>query len=196
VSVVVDITVSIDGFVTAPGADVDHGLGIDGMDLHRWALEGDDTDREVLQRALDRTGAVVMGRRTFDTVDGPHGWDDEIGYGARTDPSATPPCFVVTSTRPDHIRLAEHFTVVTDGLSSAIEQAAAAAGDKDVSVMGGGALCGSTIAAGLADELVLHVSPLILGGGTPLWADVPRTALELTGSVLTPQATHLTYRVV
>jgi dihydrofolate reductase len=196
VSVVVDITMSLDGYVTAPGADADHGLGIDGMELHRWALEGDDVDRSLLRRAMDRTGAVVMGRHTFDVVDGPNGWNDDIGYGARTRPSDVPPCFVVTSTTPDHVRLADRFTVVTDGLTAAIELAASAAGDQDVVVMGGGALCGSTLAAGLADELVLHVSPLVLGGGTPLWSGAVRTPLELVGSTVTPNATHLTYRVL
>lgn len=82
--VVLDISMSLDGFVTGPGVDVDHGLGIGGEPIHEWALEGKTpADREVLERASARSGAVVMGRRTFDLVDGPQGWSEEMG----TEPS-------------------------------------------------------------------------------------------------------------
>jgi dihydrofolate reductase len=76
--IVADITMSLDGFVTGPDPDLDHGLGHGGEPLHRWALESEhEVDTEVLRRSTEESGAVVMGRRLFDTVDGPQGWNEE-----------------------------------------------------------------------------------------------------------------------
>jgi dihydrofolate reductase len=195
VSVVIDISMSLDGYVTAPGVDAEHGLGVDGEVLHLWAFSDDEVEQELLSRSTTRTGAVVMGRNLFDIVDHPNGWSEEVGYGAGI--AAEPPCFVVTHThtQPEPIRLVNRFTIVTDGIESALDQARAAAGDKDVVVMGGGDVCGQVLAAGLADVLSVHVAPVVFGGGTPLFANGPRFDLELTDSVATPNATHLTYRV-
>jgi dihydrofolate reductase len=192
-SIVIDISMSLDGYVTAPGVDIEHGLGVGGEVLHLWAFSDDPVEQEVLARSTTRTGAVVMGRNLFDIVDHPSGWSEEVGYGAGI--AAEPPCFVVTHTQPESNRLVNRFTIVTDGIESALEQARAAAGDKDVVVMGGGDVCGQVLADGLADTLSLHVAPVVLGGGTPLFADGTRVDLELTDSVTTPNATHLTYRV-
>ncbi len=192
-SVIIDISMSLDGYVTAPGVDQEHGLGVDGEVLHLWAFSDDEAEQELLSRATTRTGAVIMGRNLFDIVDAPNGWTDEVGYGAGH--AAEPPCFVVTHTAPEQIRLKHRFTIVTDGIESALSQAQAAAGDKDVVVMGGGDVCGQALAAGLADTLSLHVAPVVLGGGTPLFAAGTRVDLELTDSVATPHATHLTYAI-
>ena len=192
-SVVIDISMSLDGYVTAPGADAEHGLGVDGEVLHEWAFSDDVVEQELLTRSTDRTGAVVMGRNLFDIVDGPNGWGEEVGYGAGI--AAEPPCFVVTHTAPAEVRLKNRFTIVTDGIESALDQARAAAGDKDVVVMGGGDVCGQVLVAGLADTLSLHIAPVVFGGGTPLFADGTRVDLELTDSVTTRHATHVTYRV-
>ena len=190
-SVVIDISISLDGYVTAPGVDAEHGLGVGGEVLHRWAFTEGGPDAEVLAGGVDRTGAVVMGRRTFDLVD--QVWDADVGYGAGH--ATEPPCFVVTHTQPESIRLVDRFTIVTDGIESALDQARAAAGDKDVVVMGGGDVCGQILATGLADVLSVHVAPVVLGGGSPLFADGSRVDLELVDTVTTPNATHLTYRV-
>lgn len=192
-SVVIDISMSLDGCVTAPGVDAEHGLGVDGEVLHEWAFSDDDVEKELLRAAVGRTGAVVMGRNLFDIVDAPGGWSEEVGYGAGI--AAEPPCFVVTHTQPESIRLVDRFTIVTDGIESAVEQARAAAGDKDVVVMGGGDVCGQVLATGLADVLSVHVAHVVLGGGTPLFADGTRLDLEPLGTVSTPNATHLTYAV-
>jgi dihydrofolate reductase len=193
VSVVIDISMSLDGYVTAPGADAEHGLGVDGDVLHLWAFSDDDVEHELLEQTTTRTGAVVMGRNLFDVVDAPNGWSEEVGYGAGI--AAEPPCFVVTHSAPAEIRLKNRFTIVTDGIESALDQARAAAGDQDVVVMGGGDVCGQVLSAGLADTLSLHVAPVVFGGGTPMFADGVRVDLELLDSVTTPNATHLTYRV-
>jgi len=194
--VVADITMSVDGFVTGPGADLEHGLGLDAEGLHAWALESHDpVDRDLLQSLSAASGAVMMGRKTFDTVDGPGGWGESMGYGA--DQDARPPFFVVTSTRPQQVRLAasHDFTFVLDGPAAAVDAARQAAGDRDVYVMGGGRLIGSCLAAGLLDVLRLHLSPEVLGAGTPLFAGVGRHRLVQRDVLISASATHLTYDV-
>ncbi|HXR74120.1 hypothetical protein [Actinocrinis sp.] len=97
-----------------------------------------------------------MGRRLFDVIDGPRGWSDSIGYGA--DRNAQPPVFVLTHQPPHTWRLGERFSFVTEGPHRALERARAAAGEKDVVVMGGGAVCHEVLAAGLADILNIHLA--------------------------------------
>jgi dihydrofolate reductase len=134
-----------------------------------------------------------MGRNLFDIVDGPNGWSKDVGYAAGL--AAEPPCFVVTHTQPESIRLVDRFTIVTDGIEAALDQARSVAGDKDVVVMGGGDVCGQVLEAGLADVLSVHVAPVVLGGGTSLFVQGTRVDLEPIDSVQTSNATHLTYRV-
>ena len=192
--VVADISVSLDGFVTGPGADLEHGLGRGGEGLHTWALDPDPIDRAVLQDAVDATGVVVMGRRLFDVVDGPHGWTDEMGYGASL--AAEPPVLVVTRDPPARVRLADRFTFVVDGIRSAVAKAAALAEERDVVIMGGGATVRGALEAGVVDELRLHLAPVLLGSGTPLFTagGTPR-ALRQIHVQPSGHATHLTYRV-
>ena len=192
--VIGDITVSLDGYVTGPDPGVGRGLGRDAESLHAWALDSDSpVDRGVLERHTAASGAVVMGRRTFDIVD--QAWTAERGYGADRD--GRPPFFVVTSSAPASYRLAgsHDFTFVLDGPAAAIEQARAAARDRDVFVMGGGTLVGSCLRDGLLDELRLHLSPEILGAGTPLFDGVGRHHLVQTSVEVSPVCTHVTYRV-
>lgn len=191
--VIVDISMSLDGYVTAPGADAGHALGVDGEVLHHWAFSDDDEEQKLLEQGATRTGAVVMGRNLFDIVDAPDGWNDDLGYGAGQ--AKKPPCFVVTHSAPDDVRLKNLFTIVTDGLESALDQARAAAGDKAVVVMGGGDVCGQVLTAGLADTLSLHIAPVVFGGGTPLFVQGSRLELEPTSTTVTPNAIHQTYAI-
>src|SRR5262245_27948225 len=121
--VIADITMSLDGFVTGKGADVQHGRG-DAPALHTWVMAQDAVDTEILEGATAASGAVVMGRRLFDTVNAPDGWNEEMGYGA--DQTGTPPFFVVTHSPPSEVRLERElgmrFTFAGD-LVTAIEQA-------------------------------------------------------------------------
>ncbi|MDP9092447.1 MAG: dihydrofolate reductase family protein [Actinomycetota bacterium] len=198
--VIADISMSLDGYVTAPGADVKHSLGIGGEAIHAWVLEEprSPADEGVLARSFEKTGAVVMGRRLFDIVDGPNGWNEDVGYGHDQNQSAAPPRFVVTHEPPAQVRLAHRFRFATDGVAAAIDQAraAAAAGDKDVVVMGGANVIDQSLAASLVDELRIYLSPLLLGDGTRLFELVGPTTLvqrDVTGS---PRAPHLTYEIV
>jgi dihydrofolate reductase len=192
--VVADISVSLDGFVTGPRPGLDSGLGAGGEELHTWALAGDAIDAEVLADAVDATGVVIMGRRLFDIVDAPHGWNDEMGYGARA--VGQQPVLVVTRNPPEVVRLADRFTFVVDGVRSAVAKAVPLAEDRDVVVMGGAAVIRGCLEAGLLHELRLHLSPVLLGSGTPLFTDAttPR-ALRQIHVRASGTATHLTYRV-
>jgi dihydrofolate reductase len=191
--VVADISVSLDGFVTGPDPGPGQGLGRGGEGLHTWALEGDAIDRAVLTETTDATGAVIMGRALFDVVDGPEGWNDERGYGA--DLAAQPPVLVVTRNPPAKVRLADRFTFVVDGLASAVDKGLALADDRDVVIMGGGATVRGAIDAGLVDELRLHLSPVLLGGGVKLFDGAVPRALRQIHVRVSGHATHLTYRV-
>jgi len=124
--IIADISVSLDGFVTGPDPGPENGLGIGGEALHTWAFSDDPDDRRVLREATAHSGAVVLGRRLFDMVDGPDGWNDEIGYGARE--VGKPAFVVVTSSPPESLRLTDlDWTFITTGLSDAVTAARARA---------------------------------------------------------------------
>ncbi|EXU69830.1 DNA-binding protein [Streptomyces sp. PRh5] len=198
--IIADISVSLDGFVTGPDPGPDSGLGSGGEALHTWAFSDDPDDRRVLREGTVRSGAVVLGRRLFDVVDAPGGWDDSIGYGAGE--VGKPAFVVVTSAPPESVRLTDlDWTFVTTGLPDAVaaarERAEAASSDSgkdlDVVLMGGGATVGSAIGAGLVDVLSLHLAPVLLGAGTPLFTGgAPRTLVQRSVTPTTT-ATHLTY---
>ena len=197
-NVIADISMSLDGYVTGPDAGPEQGLGVGGEPIHEWAMSADSPiDTKILDAAVAATGAVVMGRRTFDVVDGPYGWGDDLGYGAGRKPADAPPMFVVTHAEPEKVRLAGRFTFVTDGIDHAIAEAVRAAGDRHVFIMGGASVIQQALAAGLVDELRLHLAPVLLGGGTRLFENIaahPR--LEPIETIQAPRATHLSYRVV
>ena len=129
----------------------------------------------MLADSFEKTGAVVMGRRLYDIVDGPNGWNDDIGYGHDQNQSAAPPCYVVTHEPPAQVRLASRFRFVTEGVADAIDQ---------------------SLAARLVDELRIHLSPLVLGDGTRLFDLAAPTTLVQREVTESPRATHLTYEVV
>jgi dihydrofolate reductase len=194
--VIADITMSLDGFVTGAGADEQHGLG-DAPELHTWVMQQDAVDSEILEQATAWSGAVVMGRRLFDTVNSPDGWNEDMGYGA--DQTGTPPFFVVTHTPPSDVRLERdlgmRFTFVGD-LVTAIEQARAAADHGHVVIMGGGDVIGQALEQGLVDELRLHLAPMVLGGGTPLFRAGTRQMYRQTEVRPSRNAVHLAYERV
>ncbi|MEU6562219.1 dihydrofolate reductase family protein [Nocardia nova] len=201
--IIADISISLDGFVTGPDPGPDNGLGTGGEALHTWAFSDDPDDRRMLSEGTTRSGAVVLGRNLFDVVDGPGGWNDEVGYGAAE--VGKPAFVVVTSSPPQSVRLTGlDWTFVTTGLADAVDTARAQARaasarrgvDLDVVLMGGGALIGSALVAGLVDVLSLHLAPVVLGSGTPLFRGGASRTLVQRSVTATSTATHLVYDIV
>jgi len=198
-TVIADITMSLDGFVTGPHDGQGQGLGEGGERLHNWVMGGPWTyaggspfqakgvDREVLDEALGAAGAIIVGRRMYDVVDG---WGDSSPFDR--------PVFVVTS-RPHPHRVAgkTSYTFVTGGIHDALAQAGQAAGGQDISVGGGASVIQQFLAAGLVGQLNLHLSPVLLGSGKRLFENLGSRlpALEQTRVRESPNATHLQYRV-
>ena len=194
---------SLDGFIAGPNAGPDNALGDGGMRIHRWVydleawresqgLAGGRTnqDDEVSKETYSRTGAFVMGRRMFD--EGEVGWPDPPPFQA--------PVFVLTNhPREPWVRQGgTTFTFVTEGPESALEQAKAAAGDKDVQIAGGANTIQQFLEGGLLDELQIHLAPVLLGDGVRLFEriDPERVELEPARVIDSPRVTHLRYRVV
>jgi dihydrofolate reductase len=186
--VVFDISISLDGFITGPDQTADEPLGRGGEQLHGWAFD-DERGREMLSAALGETGAIVVGRRTY---------DDSIRWWGADGPTAAAriPTIVVTHESPADAPEGGVYTFVTDGLESALEQAKAAADGRTVAV-GGGAECGwQLIRAHLVDEISLHVVPVVLGGGTRLFGELDEPlGLEQMSVDVTDLATHVRYRM-
>jgi dihydrofolate reductase len=197
----VDITMSLDGYIAGPNDSPDLGLGEGGEQLHEWifgleswrkahGLEGGERNRdaEILEEAMGDNGAVILGRRMFDNA---KGWGDEPPFHL--------PVFVLTheSREPLEKKGGTTFTFV-DGVESALDQARAAAGGKDVLVAGGANTIQQYMAAGLVDEIQIHVAPLLLGGGVRLFDGIEGDGIELqpTRVVDSPAVTHLRFRVV
>jgi dihydrofolate reductase len=189
--VIFDMSMSLDGFVTASNVRPEEPLGDGGQRLHEWAFGDDKRNRELLAEAVDAVGAVVAGRHTYDLsipwwgADGPSG-------------PARVPVVVVTHLEPEDAPEGGVYTFVTDGIESALEQAKAAAGDKDVAVMGGADIGQQYIRAGLVDEISIHLVPVLFGGGTRMFEHLgsEHIQLETAGVIETSLATHLRFRTV
>lgn len=206
----VELTMSLDGYVAGPNATLEQPLGEDGESLHQWmvrlasfrrahGLEGGETGPEDdrFRASVEANGAVVMGRRMFSGGEGP--WTDDpnpSGWWGDEPPFGTP-VFVVTHHEREPLALGRTtFHFVADGVTSAVEQARAAAGERDVLVAGGAAVAGQALAAGLVDELHVHVASLLLGGGVRLFDGLAtRPALEQVRVAESPDAAHLSYRI-
>jgi dihydrofolate reductase len=186
--------VSVDGYITGRDPGPGRGLG-DGTMLHDWFFDGDTPSRvfdgfalsepsaRVFDAGAGRVGAVVAGRNTYEDSDR---WG---GDG----PLPTAALFVL-SHRPAP-EMTERQTLVTTGIEDAIAAACEAAGDKDVALMGGGAVT-AALKAGLVDELVLHQVPILLGSGRPFFQELPaHVRLRLVEAVPAPGVTHLHYEV-
>ena len=203
------ISVSLDGFVAGPNQSVDNPPGEGGTRLHEWALaaaswreqhglEGGErtADSEVVDEVVRGVGAYIMGRRMFGGGDGP--WDETWTGWWGEDPPFHAPAFVLThhSREPLKMQGGTTFTFVTDGIESALEQARTEAGGKHVAIAGGASAVQQYLAAGLLDELYLHIVPIVLGSGQRLLENVGDPTLEPVKVVASPAVTHIKYRVV
>lgn len=209
---VVDISMSLDGFVAGPSPSLEEPLGEGGERLHEWAvtalswreahgLSGGETnaDSEVIAESRAAVGATVMGRRMFSGGEGPFEDDPRANGWWGDQPPFGHPVFVLThhAREPLELQGGTTFTFVSDGIEATLEQARAAAGDKDVLVAGGGEAVQQYLAAGLVDELQIHLAPTLLGGGVRLLdrLDPDEVGFELMRVVESPAVTHLRYRV-
>jgi dihydrofolate reductase len=208
---VLDISISVDGFVAGPNPSLDDPLGERGEELHEWALgtaawreshgkSGGEAnvDSELIEEGLRRTGATIMGRRMFSGGEG--SWEEDPNADAwwGDTPPFGHPVFVLTHHVRERVEKqgGTTFTFVTDGIEAALEQAREAAGEKDVAIGGGANVAQQYLRAGLVDEMQVHIAPVLLGGGTPLFEGVgPELRLEVTRVIESPAATHVRYRV-
>lgn len=204
-----DISMSLDGFVAGPNPSEEEPLGEGGEQLHEWVIklaawrephgrEGGEVNAssEVLEESLANTGAVIMGRNMFGGGPGP--WGDEPWEGWWGDePPFRCPVFVLTHHEREPLQKqgGTSFTFVTDGIESALEQARAASGGKDISLGGGASVAQQYLAAGLIDELKLNVVPVLLGSGTRLFENLDgvEPEPELVRVIDAPGVTHLKY---
>jgi dihydrofolate reductase len=189
--VVFDISMSLDGFMTAANRRPEEPMGDGGERLHEWAFGGDPRDREVLTGGVASIGAVIAGRRTY---------DDSVPWWGADGPTgpARVPVFVISHDVPDETPEGGVYTFVTGGIERALEQAKATAGEKGVTVMGGADTGQQYLRAGLLDELSIHLIPVLFGSGTRMFdhLDDKHVELEPGETIQTPAATHLRYRVV
>jgi dihydrofolate reductase len=205
------ISTSLDGFVAGPNQSEEHPLGEGGEQLHEWVIklaawrkphgrEGGEVNAStpVIEGGLRNVGATIMGRGMFGGGPGPWGeqpWDGWWG----DDPPFHHPVFVLTHHEREPLQKegGNSFTFVADGIESALEQARAAAGGRDISLGGGASVAQQYLAAGLIDEMLLNVVPVLLGSGARLFenlGDVERIGLEQVEAIDAPGVAHLRYR--
>ncbi|HEX3432457.1 MAG TPA: dihydrofolate reductase family protein [Solirubrobacteraceae bacterium] len=191
---VLDMSMSLDGFVCGPNETPDNGLGDNGERLHRWGAataqggvprRPDDVDGQIMDELLG-TGAVLAGRGTVD----PAGWwngDHHDGV----------PVFILTRTRTATDVAQWPLVTVFDDVGVAMARAKEAAGDRDVLVHGVGA-AQAALSAGVLDEIQLHLVPILLGEGRRLFEGIGRELheFELTNLIQGRGVTHLRYRVL
>lgn len=204
-----DITMSLDGFVAGPNQTLEQPLGEGGDQLHEWlfrlasfraqhGLSGGEENADTPAYAwYNGGGAVVMGRRMFSGGTGP--WENDANADGwwGDEPPFHLPVFVLTN-HPRETVVKEggtSFTFVTDGIESALDQARAAAGELPVQLAGGANVVQQYLSAGLLDELRIHLVPVFLGDGVRLFGD-RGPGLELLELIDSPSATHLRYRVL
>jgi dihydrofolate reductase len=203
-----NITLSLDGFVAGPRQSVDHPLGVGGMRLHEWVIplaawrephglpggEVNESSRVVAESTAN-IGATIMGRNMFGGHPGP--WDAAKPWNGwwGDNPPFHHPVFVLThhAREPLALQGGTTFTFVTNGIEAALEQARRAARGKDVSLAGGAKAAQQYLAAGLVDEMDLHLVPMLLGSGERLFDADHLHGLKLVRTIATPNVTHLKF---
>jgi dihydrofolate reductase len=212
---ILDISMSLDGFVAGPDQTLEEPLGRGGERLHEWVfgtrawrephgLEGgeDNADSRLVAEHVEAIGSTVMGRRMFSGGEG--AWEDDPNADAwwGDDPPFHHPVFVLThhARQPVQKQGGTTFIFVTDGIESALEQAKEAAGGRDVGLGGGANVAQQYLRAGLLDDVHLHIAPVLLGDGTRLFEDHtgdPPPELQRVSAIESPSGViHARYRVV
>lgn len=204
------ISLSLDGFVAGPSQSVDNPLGVGGERLHEWVLplavwrnahgmEGGEVNESssVVEEEVRNIGATIMGRNMFGGHPGP--WDAKNPWNGwwGEDPPFHHPVFVLTHhpREPLECKGGTRFIFITNGIEAALEAARRAAGDKDVALSGGARAAQQYVAAGLVDEMDLHVVPILLGAGERLFDRIGDDlhGLKLVRTIGTPNVVHLKF---
>lgn len=185
----IDMSMSLDGFVAGPNVSVEQPMGESGERLHEWLFNTarSEIDVEIERQMFATTGAVILGKRTF-----------EVGVGEWGDTPFPVPCFVLThKSQEELVMKSGTFTFVTGGIESALERARAAAGEKDVRLMGAD-IAQQFLKAGLLNEIQINLVPVLLGDGVRLFDHVGAKHIELERiQVLASlDVTHIKFRVV
>jgi dihydrofolate reductase len=204
------ITMSLDGYVAGPDQSEENPLGVGGERLHEWIVplkafrethgeEGGEVNAStpIVEGYFENVGATVMGRNMFGGGPGPWGDGKWTGWWG-DDPPYHHPVFVLTHHAREPVEMlgGTTFHFVTDGIESALTQAREAAGAKDVSLGGGASAAQQYLAAGLVDELLISVVPVVLGDGARLFENLGDAQIELeqVSAVEAPGVTHIRYR--
>jgi dihydrofolate reductase len=194
-----DLTISVDGYAAGPNQTEERPFGDDGGDgwgdkLHAWFGEGPDKHPDEFARMMTAK-AFIMGRNMFGPVRGE--WDRPWTGWWGDDPPYHADVFVLThhAREPQPMAGGTTFHFVTDGIEAAFKRARESADGGDISIHGGATTVNQYLAAGLIDELRLHITPLMLGAGPRLFDGVAPLNLEQVSSRATSSVTHLIYRV-
>lgn len=186
--VILDLSMSLDGYITGPDVTPRQPMGIGGKRLHEWIFNGKtDIDGRILEEVVSSSGAVIVGGRTYAIA-----IDDAWG-------GASPfsmPAFVVTNQNP--VKATNGFAYVLEGISVALEKAREAAKGKNVWLMGGAGIAQSYLKAGLVDEIHIHIIPVLLCCGTLLFEQIGTSPIELERIKIIESAgvTHVWFKVV
>lgn len=178
---------SLDGFIAGPDVSPELPMGAGGPRLHKWLFKRKtDIDKKILDDLVEASGAVILGRRTYDVGIG-EAWGGVSPF--------TVPAFVVSKDRPEIV--VDGFSFINDGILSALNQAKAIAGDKNVWIMGGANIAGQYLKAKLFDELHIHLVPVLLGKGSRLFENTGPATIELDKIKLIESAgaTHMMFRI-
>ena len=194
------MSISADGFVAGPDQSERNPIGVGGMELHRWHLDDAKLEHPVARAMADHLlapkGAYIMGRNMFGPVRG--AWEGDWRGWWGEEPPYHAPVFVLTHHARESVEMAggTTFHFVTGGFDEALARARQAAGDADIDIAGGASTVRQALAAGVVDELVLDVAPVLLGEGERIFdATTAGLTLELVEAQSTPDATHIRYAV-
>jgi dihydrofolate reductase len=193
--VVCDVAVSADGFVAGPNQTREKPFGDGPVErLHAWMFETPEENKAEVDEIVN-AGAFVMGRNMFGPIRGEWDLDWQGWWG--DEPPYHGPVFVLTHypREPLSMQGGTTFTFVTDGIESALTQARAAAGDRNVAIAGGAATINQYLQAGHIDELRVHIAPVVLGAGERLFDSVAPRDLELVSARQASLVTHTVYRI-
>jgi dihydrofolate reductase len=180
--VVLDLSISLDGCIAGSSP-------MDGR-LHSWYFDEhpSQVDQQIIADTIVRTGALILGRTVYDLG---------VQFDGYSNNPYQVPHFVLTHQAPAQLPKGNtSFVYVTDGIQSALNQARTAAGPKEIVIGGGAETARQYLQAGLVDELLLHIVPVLMGSGLPLLRDLHPIPLEIGEVIPSPHVTHIRYRVL